>query len=82
MQGNMLAETDSKRGRPLMPASTTAAIGDPFLLPVCDCGGPMNLASLEPHAARPDLELKTYKCLHCGTQQVFTVQKRVVKKAL
>src|ERR1051326_3122022 len=25
------------------------AFRDPFLLPVCDCGGPMNLASLEPH---------------------------------
>ena len=55
-----------------------ATLGDPFLLPVCDCGGPMNLASLEPHAMRPDHELKTYKCLHCGKQQVFTVQRRAV----
>jgi len=36
----------------------------------------MNLASLEPHPIRPELELKTYKCLHCARQQVFTVQKR------
>ena len=64
-----------------MPAPTTAARGDPFLLPVCHCGGPMNLASLEPHASRADLELKTYKCTHCGSQQVFTVQKRAVQKA-
>ena len=34
---------------------------DPFLLPVCSCGGPMNLASLEPHPTRTDQELKTYK---------------------
>jgi hypothetical protein len=61
-----------------MPAPTMAALGDPFLLPVCDCGGPMNLASLEPHASRSELELKTYKCTHCGSQQVYTVQKRVV----
>ena len=27
----------------------TASAGNPFLLPVCSCGGPMNLASLEPH---------------------------------
>ena len=53
-----------------------ASLRDPFLLPVCDCGGPMNLASLEPHPTRPELELKTYKCLHCSRQQVFTVQKR------
>jgi len=48
---------------------------DPFLLPVCDCGGPMNLASLEPHPTRPELELKTYKCLHCGQQNVLTARR-------
>jgi hypothetical protein len=64
-----------------MSAPTIAARGDPFLLPVCDCGGPMNLASLEPHASRPELELKTYKCTHCGSQQVFTVRRRAVHKA-
>jgi hypothetical protein len=63
-----------------MSAPTTAVKGDPFLLPVCDCGGPMNLASLEPHTSRPELELKTYKCAHCGGQQVFTVQRRAVRK--
>jgi transcription elongation factor Elf1 len=36
----------------------------------------MNLASLEPHPTRADQELKTFKCLHCGKQHVFTVQKR------
>jgi len=39
----------------------------------------MNLASLEPHPTRTDQELKTFKCLHCGKQQVFTVQKRARK---
>ena len=52
---------------------------DPFLLPVCSCGGPMNLASLEPHPTRTDQELKTYKCLHCGKLEVMTVQKRARK---
>lgn len=60
-----------------MPASPPGAPArDPFLLPVCDCGGPMNLASLEPHPTRPDLELKTYKCLHCGRQNVLTAARR------
>ena len=63
-------------------APPTASRGDPFLLPVCDCGGPMNLASLEPHATKPELEVKTYKCVHCAKQQVFTVQKRRVKRAV
>jgi len=36
----------------------------------------MNLASLEPHATRTDLELKTYKCLHCGRQEVLTAARR------
>ena len=52
---------------------------DPFLLPVCSCGGPMNLASLEPHPTRTDQELKTYKCLHCGRLEALTVQKRARK---
>lgn len=49
---------------------------DPFLLPVCDCGGPANLASLEPHPTQPDHELKTFSCTRCGAQQTFDVQKR------
>lgn len=49
---------------------------DPFLLPVCDCGGPMNLASLEPHPTRTAHELKTFECQLCATQQVFSVEKR------
>jgi len=60
-------------------AKMKTALGDPFLLPVCDCGGPMNLASLEPHPTEPAHELKTYKCLHCARQQVFTVQRRAAK---
>jgi|GEM_PF-3265371 len=61
------------------PASPKASLRDPFLLPVCDCGGPMNLASLEPHPMQADLELKTYKCQQCARQQVFTVQRRAAK---
>ena len=62
-----------------MPSASSprASLRDPFLLPVCDCGGPMNLASLEPHPTQRDQELKTYKCQHCGKQQVFTVRQRV-----
>jgi hypothetical protein len=60
-----------------MPISIpTTAARDPFLLPVCDCGGPMNLASLEPHPTSTESELKTYKCLHCGKLQVLTARKR------
>jgi len=54
---------------------------DPFLLPVCECGGPMNLASLEPHATRVDLELKTYKCLHCGQQEMLIAPRRARRPA-
>jgi hypothetical protein len=64
-----------------MPSSANpkGELRDPFLLPVCDCGGPMNLATLEPHPTDPAEELKTYKCLHCGRQQVFTVHRRAAK---
>ena len=53
---------------------------DPFLLPVCDCGGPMNLASLEPHPTQPAHELKTFACQDCAAQQVFNVEKRATEK--
>jgi len=53
-----------------------APVRDPFLLPICDCGGPMNLASLEPHPTLADLELKTYTCLHCGRQDILTAARR------
>ena len=53
---------------------------DPFLLPLCDCGGPMNLASLEPHPTQHTQELKTFECQLCAVQQVFTVEKRVAER--
>jgi len=59
-----------------MPAALRPKPRDPFLLPLCDCGGPMNLASLEPHPIQPAYELKTFKCQSCGAQQVFSVEKR------
>jgi hypothetical protein len=61
-------------------AASKPPLGDPFLLPLCDCGGPMNLASLEPHPIQPDHELKTFKCNRCGAQQVFDVQRRTEGK--
>jgi hypothetical protein len=66
-----------ERRKEHMPmAATKRPLGDPFLLPLCDCGGPMNLASLEPHPTRADHELKTFKCTLCGAQDVFNVQRR------
>lgn len=53
-----------------------APMRDPFLLPVCDCGGPMNLASVEPHPTESGQDLKTFKCRHCGKQQAFVVRRR------
>jgi len=41
----------------------------------------MNLASLEPHATRVDLELKTYKCLHCGQQEMLIAPRRARRPA-
>jgi hypothetical protein len=48
----------------------------PFLLPICDCGGPMNLASVQPHPDLPDHELKTFRCSSCGSQQAFNGRRR------
>jgi hypothetical protein len=62
-----------------MPA-LQSKLRDPFLLPVCDCGGPMNLASLEPHPTQPAHEMKTFECQLCHAQQVFTVEKRQAER--
>jgi hypothetical protein len=63
-----------------LAATSKRPPGDPFLLPLCTCGGPMNLASLEPHPSRADHELKTFKCTLCGAQEVFDVQRRAEQK--
>jgi hypothetical protein len=55
-------------------------VRDPFLLPVCECGGPMNLALQEPHPTRAGQELKTFECQSCAAQQVFTVEKRAAER--
>jgi hypothetical protein len=65
---------DMSAATPLRPR------GDPFLLPFCDCGGPMNLASLEPHPVQPDHEVKTFKCSRCGAQAIFDVQRRTASR--
>jgi len=61
-----------------MPALPSPKLRDPFLLPVCDCGGPMNLALQEPHPTHAAQELKTFECQLCAAQQVFTVEKRAL----
>jgi len=57
------------------PFSKTA-LRSPFLLPLCECSGPMNLASVEPHPTDSTQELKTYKCAVCSGTQAFSVPKR------
>ena len=59
-----------------MAVTLEPKLRDPFLLPLCDCGGPMNLASLEPHPTQAAHELKTFECQLCAAQQIFTVEKR------
>lgn len=64
-----------------MPAALQPKLRDPFLLPLCEhCGGPMNLASVEPHPTRPAHELKTFACQLCAEHQVFTVEKRAQER--
>ncbi len=63
-----------------MSAAVQPWLRDPFLLPVCDCGGPMNLALQEPHPTQAAHELKTFECQLCAAQQVFTVEKRSAER--
>ena len=63
-----------------MPMAMQPKQRDPFLLPLCECGGPMNLASLEPHPTQAEHELKTFTCQDCAAQQVFSVEKRPLER--
>jgi hypothetical protein len=46
------------------------------MLPICECGGPMNLASIQPHPELADQELKIFRCSTCGAQQAFNGRRR------
>ena len=65
-----------------MPSAAVppSPLRNPFLLPICDCGGPMNLASIQPHPDLPGHELKTFKCSICGAQQAFDGRRRSTPK--
>ena len=54
-----------------MASDATGKIAvDPFLLPVCHCGGAANLAAVEPDLLRP-IELRTYRCTSCGNLATY-----------
>ena len=48
---------------------------DPFLLPLCPCGGPTRLSHIDPHPVDERQSLRTYVCQACGSDQTHTVLK-------
>jgi hypothetical protein len=55
---------------------------DPFLLPVCRCGGPANLALVEPDPARSDYENRIYRCAHCSSLETYPVKRRATASSI
>jgi hypothetical protein len=49
---------------------------DPFLLPLCPCGGAIRLSHVEPHAVDEQKSLRTYVCQACDSSQTHAVIKR------
>jgi hypothetical protein len=49
---------------------------DPFMLPVCDCGGATMLASCEPTLRDQKLEIKIYRCTVCGNEEQLDARQR------
>ena len=49
---------------------------DPFLLPVCSCGGATFLASCVPSMENYGFDEKTYRCHQCHSQHVVTAKRR------
>ena len=61
-----------------MPTSAEPSeiVVDPFLLPVCRCGGPCNLAAVEPDLICLEAEHRLYRCMACGDLRDYLVRKR------
>jgi hypothetical protein len=53
---------------------------DPFLLPLCRCGGATRLSHVEPHAVDEQKSLRTYVCQTCGSLQTHVVVRRNVPR--
>jgi len=51
---------------------------NPFLLPLCQCGGTTRLSHVEPHATDEGKSLRTYVCQTCGSLQTHVVVRRNV----
>jgi len=49
---------------------------DPFLLPLCPCGGATRLSHVEPHPIDDQRSLRTYVCQACGSLHTHAVIKR------
>ena len=49
---------------------------DPFLLPLCPCGGATRLSHVEPHPIDDQRSLGTYVCQACGSLHAHAVIKR------
>jgi hypothetical protein len=48
---------------------------NPFLLPLCHCGGTTNLSRAEPHPGDETQELRIYLCTACGSARTYVVAK-------
>jgi hypothetical protein len=49
---------------------------DPFLLPLCPCGGATRLSHVEPHPVDALRLLRTYLCQACDSLQTHAVIQR------
>ncbi|MGI8525618.1 MAG: hypothetical protein ACR2K5_05470 [Pseudolabrys sp.] len=54
---------------PKIPSRTDAFVQ-------CDCGGTMSIQTVEPIPEQPDKMRHTYKCLDCGKEAQFEVDKK------
>jgi hypothetical protein len=49
---------------------------DPFCLPVCVCGGAMNLSWAAPALLDDDHEMRGYRCTACGEENSCRMHRR------
>ena len=53
---------------------------DPFLLPLCPCGGATRLSHVEPDPIHELRSLRTYVCQSCDSSQTHIVIKRIAPR--
>lgn len=68
---------EAARGTKSWRGSVSMRPRSAFLLPICQaCDVGTSLALVEPHPTDAELELRTFRCPLCGSQETYETERR------